>query len=171
MDRILEIIFLIFAVSLFVGITALGIYIFVKRRQNKELPEGVSAEPQQPGYMIWTFVFCGLNFITSTINHFKDKESHTTLFNTAYAIFIAAWVLTLILMIVTLLMKTKCSITENGIVVSSGMTTAPSACWYEIEGKKLIITDRKTGYKCTYTVTGDMEKLNEILKASYTRHA
>ena len=153
------------------GIVALGIYEFVKRSQFIELPEGVSAEPQQPKYLIWTMVFCGLNFITSTINHFKDKETHSALFNTAYTIFIIAWVLTLILMVVTLLLKPKCSITESGIVVSSGRTIAPSTCWYELEGKKLIITDRKTGYKCTYTVTGDMEKLNEILKASYTRHA
>ena len=143
-----------------------------KAELENEIKEYViTAEPQQPKYLIWTMVFCGLNFITSTINHFKDKETHSALFNTAYTIFIIAWVLTLILMVVTLLLKPKCSITESGIVVSSGRTIAPSTCWYELEGKKLIITDRKTNYKCTYTVTGDMEKLNEILKASYTRHA
>ncbi len=171
MSHILEIIFLIVAVALMAGVIAIGIYEAVKRRQFRELPEGVTAELKNPAYLVWTMVFCGLNFITSTINYFKDKESHTTLFNTAYFIFIAAWILTLVLMIATLLMKPKCVITESGIIVSNGRTIAPSTCWYELDGKKLIITDRKTNYKSSYTVTGDTDKLDAILKSAYTPHA
>ena len=75
MSHILEIIFLIVAVALMAGVIAIGIYEAVKRRQFRELPEGVNAELKNPTYLVWMMVFCGLNFITSTINHFKDKES------------------------------------------------------------------------------------------------
>ena len=171
MDRILEAAFLVVSIAFLIFIAVLAVYTFVKQRKSPSLPEGVSAELKNPSYLIWIFVFSGVNLFTSLMNSLKNREERSGLYTAAIIIFCIAWMILLIELIYSLITKQKCSITETGIVVSNGKTVAPDTCWYELSGNTLLITDRNTGCKSTYIITGDMEKLEAILKAAYTPHA
>lgn len=171
MDRILEAAFLVVSIAFLIFVAVLSVYSFVKQKKSPALPEGVSAELKNPSYLIWLFTFSGLNLFTNLMNTLNGSEKRTKLYTAATIIFCIAWVILFIEFIISFITRQKCSITENGIVISNGRTIAPGTCWYELNGNIMHIIDRKTNARSTYIITGSMKELDAVLKAAYTPHS
>lgn len=151
--------------------TGLGIYIAAKSRKRPRLPEGISAELKSPSYLPGSIVIAVIQLLSNAAQAFGTSSEDSRIHTAALIILAVGWLLSLILFIIELRQKKLCSITGEGIIISNGRTVTPDSCWYELDGDTLVTVDRKTGYRNRFIITGDIQKLDEILKSAYVRHA